>query len=222
MSIYQPKVLSETIVSQFKPTRLAIKELAGMLYFCKSTAADIERYPGSGVVWKKRIKKYGKDSIKTLWVSDWYHNPHEIQEIALHFSHENQIVESSRWANQKPEDGLNGGHPGNDASKRGALARTGVKHSPERNAAKSARQKGKKKSQQWLDNRSIQGGYNKIIYGWEHILTGQQISLTRYDFVRTILGKEKDGNVSMVISGKQKSIKGWRLITCRASVSKSH
>ena len=153
MSIYQTKVLSETIISRYKPTRLAIKELNGVLYFCKSTAADIEKYPGSGVVWKKRIKKYGKENIKTLWVSDWYHDAHEIQEIALQFSQENKIVESSQWANLKPEDGLDGGHPGDEAVKRTALKQIGVKHSAERNAAKSARQRGKKKSQQWLDKR---------------------------------------------------------------------
>jgi hypothetical protein len=220
MSIYQPKVLSETIISQFRPTRLAIKELAGMLYFCKSTAADIERYPGSGVVWKKRIKKYGKENIKTLWVSDWYYDAHEIQEIALHFSHENQIVESSRWANQKPEDGLNGGHPGNDASKRGALARTGVKHSIERNAAKSARQRGSKKSQQWLDNRP---GYDKTIYTWINESTRETVIMSRRDFAKQYISSHTDYYIqatSSYINQYRKTLFGWQ-ITCRASVSKS-
>ena len=108
MTIYEPKILSERILRNFVPTRLAIKELAGQFYFCKSIRKDIECYSGSGVVWKKRIKKYGKNNIKTLWVSDWYYDPYEIQEIALHFSRENQIVESDKWANIKPENGLDG------------------------------------------------------------------------------------------------------------------
>jgi hypothetical protein len=109
MDIYSPKVLSDRTIQNFLPSRLAIKELAGKLYFCKSTKANIESYTGSGIYWKKRIKKYGKENVKTLWVSDWYHCPHEIQEVALHFSRENQIVENERWANIKPENGLDGG-----------------------------------------------------------------------------------------------------------------
>jgi hypothetical protein len=109
MNIYSPTIITERMIETFRPSRLAIKELVGVLYFCKSINQDIISYSGSGVVWRDRIKKYGKENIKTLWVSDWYHDPHEIQQIALHFSEENQIVESSLWANQKPENGLDGG-----------------------------------------------------------------------------------------------------------------
>lgn len=109
MDIYKPRIITEEIISKFRPTRLAIKELAGQKYFCKSILEDIESYPGSGVRWKKRIKKYGKENIKTLWVSDWYYTPQEIQEAALQFSKENQIVKSELWANIKPENGLDGG-----------------------------------------------------------------------------------------------------------------
>jgi hypothetical protein len=109
MCIYDIQVLSERTIQNFKPTRLAIKRLAGQFYFCKSTKEDFITYVGSGVRWLKRIKKYGRKNVETLWVSDWYFCPHELQEIALHFSKENQIVESDRWANIKPENGLDGG-----------------------------------------------------------------------------------------------------------------
>jgi hypothetical protein len=109
MCIYEVQSISEKTIEQFVPTRLAIKELAGVKYFCKSIVENIRSYPGSGIVWKDRIKKYGKKNIKTLWVSDWYNCPYEIQKIALDFSKENQIVESSEWANLKPENGLDGG-----------------------------------------------------------------------------------------------------------------
>lgn len=108
MCIYHPKVLTERIIKNFRPTRLYIKELFGVFYFGKTTKNNPYSYNGSGVIWSKRIKKYGKENIKTLWVSDWYKDPHEIQEIALHFSKENQIVESEKWANLKPENGLDG------------------------------------------------------------------------------------------------------------------
>jgi hypothetical protein len=132
MDIYSPKVLSDRTIQNFLPTRLAIKELAGQLYFCKSAAKDIEKYSGSGVRWKKRIKKYGKENVKTLWVSDWYHCPHEIQEVALHFSKENMIVESDRWANIKPENGLDGGAQPPEITQRIANNNRGKKLSQER------------------------------------------------------------------------------------------
>jgi hypothetical protein len=112
MCIYSPIIITEEIEQKFKPTRLAIKELAGHLYFCKSTKLDIENYSGSGVSWKKLIKKYGKKNIKTLWISDWYYTAEEIQKVALHFSEENQIVQSKKWANLKIENGLDGGDCG--------------------------------------------------------------------------------------------------------------
>lgn len=90
----------------FKPTRLYIKRLNGIYYFGKTTSKNIEKYPGSGTVWKKKIKKYGKDQIEHLWHSDWYHSIDEIREIALHFSRENDIVNSEKWANQMEEDGV--------------------------------------------------------------------------------------------------------------------
>jgi hypothetical protein len=109
MTIYTPIALTENTINSFRPTRLAIKELTGQYYFCKSIRKNIEKYTGSGKRWKDRIKKYGRASIRTLWVSDWYHDPEEIQKIALHFSKENEIVESALWANLQPENGLDGG-----------------------------------------------------------------------------------------------------------------
>ena len=108
MNIYSPIQITEEIRNKFKPTRLYIKELAGIKYFGKTTL-DPNLYSGSGKIWKDRIKKYGKDNIKTLWVSDVYYDPDELQVIALHFSEENKIVESKEWANLQPENGLDGG-----------------------------------------------------------------------------------------------------------------
>jgi len=114
MSIYSLSHITQQIIENFRPTRLYIKELAGVYYFGKSVVYDIESYTGSGKVWKDRIKKYGKENIKTLWFSDWYTCPYEIQQAALHFSLENRIVESTKWANLKHENGLDGGKLSDD------------------------------------------------------------------------------------------------------------
>ena len=108
MNIYSPISITESLVSKFKPCRLYIKELEGMKYFGK-TSRDPYKYTGSGIVWKDRIKKYGKANIKTIWVSDWFYDPQTIQEYALKFSKDNKIVESSEWANLRAENGINGG-----------------------------------------------------------------------------------------------------------------
>jgi len=108
MTIYSPIKITEQMIMAFKPTRLYIKELAGIKYFGKTTCSDPYLYSGSGVVWRDRIKKYGRDNIKTLWVSDEYTDPFLLQEVALHFSMENNIVESEMWANLRPETGLDG------------------------------------------------------------------------------------------------------------------
>lgn len=108
MSIYSPITITEEIERKFKPTRLAVKELNGIRYFCKTVRKNIEKYPGSGVRWTNHVKKYGKENIKTLWVSDWFYCPHHLQDFALMFSECNQVVESDEWANLIPENGLTG------------------------------------------------------------------------------------------------------------------
>jgi hypothetical protein len=214
MSIYHSTIITERMIEKFRPTRLAIKELAGILYFCKSVNENINGYTGSGVVWKSRIKKYGKENIKTLWVSDWYYDAHEIQQIALHFSEENQIVESRLWANQKPENGLDGGDMGPKGRQKLSEAYTGVKHTPERNAAKSQRQKGKKKSQQWLDNRPA---YDKTEYIWENENTKETVISNRRDFAKKYISEHTKWSKSATTSylrGERKTLFGWK-ITCR-------
>lgn len=108
INIYEITTIHEKIIENFKPTRLYIKELAGIKYFGKTSKENIEYYSGSGKIWKDRIKKYGKENIKTLWVSDWFYDPYLIQEFALLLSKNNQIVESDSWANYIPENGLDG------------------------------------------------------------------------------------------------------------------
>lgn len=106
MDIYQPVIITEQIRKIFRPTRLCIKKLINKYYFCKSTRLDILKYKGSGKKWKSLIKKYGKENMETIWISEWYYDPQEIHDVALHFSRENDIVFSDMWANLSPEWGL--------------------------------------------------------------------------------------------------------------------
>jgi len=212
MCIYQPKIISQAMFDRFRPTRLAIKELAGQLYFCKSISEDILSYPGSGVVWKKRIKKYGKENIKTLWVSDWYHDPREIQEVALHFSKENQIVESTRWANQKPEDGLDGGRQTPEIQEKISTKIKGQKRTPEQNIEKSKRQTGTKKSSKWLENRP---GYDKTYYHWKNVSTGEVIIMCRRDFTKKYISPltKYPNQAVQTMKGSSRPIRfGWQFI----------
>lgn len=92
-----------------KPTRLYIKQCphCQLKYFGKSTAENIETYPGSGARWKNHLKKYGVKPIH-LWSSNWYYNTSIIR-FAIKFSRINKIVSSPIWANLKEENGLEGG-----------------------------------------------------------------------------------------------------------------
>ena len=102
---------STSIYTPIKPTYLYIKQhsITGLKYFGK-TSKDPYKYPGSGTYWLRHITKYGKQFVKTLWVSDLYYDT-SIADIALHFSKENNIVESNNWANLILENGLDGGIP---------------------------------------------------------------------------------------------------------------
>jgi hypothetical protein len=98
------------IYSQIAPTYLYIKQhsITKKKYFGKTTRPDPINYLGSGVRWCKHINKHGKQFVETLWLSDLYTDT-SISEHALHFSTENNIVESDDWANLIPENGLDGG-----------------------------------------------------------------------------------------------------------------
>lgn len=95
----------------FKPTWLYLKQhnITGLKYFGK-TIRDPQSYPGSGIRWTRHLKKHGKD-ISTLWCQ-LFTNKEELTKFALQFSAENNIVESTEFANLKPEDGLMGGDTG--------------------------------------------------------------------------------------------------------------
>jgi hypothetical protein len=84
-------------------------------YFGKTTR-DPYKYKGSGVYWKKHIRKYGIQHVETIEV--WsFNDQEECTQFALAFSKTNDIVQSDIWANFIIEDGLGGrGIPGHTQS----------------------------------------------------------------------------------------------------------
>lgn len=94
-----------------KPTRLMIVEdqKTGLRYFCKTarTGESFDSYFGSGVTWGKKTRKRKAD-LKKIWVSDFFYDT-SIVKFAMRFSRFNKIVESSDWANERPENGMDGG-----------------------------------------------------------------------------------------------------------------
>jgi hypothetical protein len=89
--------------------------VTGLKYFGKTTKSDPYKYMGSGKYWIDHIKKHGKEYIQTthLWGFD---GQEMCTDFALTFSKNNNIVESSEWANLKEENGLDGAVKGSNLS----------------------------------------------------------------------------------------------------------
>ena len=153
---------SNNIYTPIIPTVLYIKQhsVTGLLYFGKTTT-DPYKYLGSGKHWSRHIKNHGKQFVETIWVSEPYYDT-SIVEVALHFSAENNIVESKEWANLEPENGLNGSAPGKKRGPRStetkakiSASHTGKKqkpHSVETKAKISASKTGNKLGHQSVEH----------------------------------------------------------------------
>jgi len=121
-------------------TTLYIKthNITGLKYFGKTTNDEYHKYKGSGVHWKRHIKKHGYDVTTQCYAQ--FDETDYIERILLEgcailFSTENNIENSKAWANFKPENGLDGNPKGikfSDAHKRNlSISKTGFKHTEE-------------------------------------------------------------------------------------------
>jgi hypothetical protein len=143
---------SITTYTPIAPTRLYIKQhsITKKKYFGKTIRKDPLKYLGSGKYWKDHINKYGKEFVETIWLSDLYYDT-SISEHALHFSYENNIVNSDNWANLIPENGLDSfpcTTKSEETKTKKSAARTGKKDSEETKTKKSAARTGKKHSEE--------------------------------------------------------------------------
>jgi hypothetical protein len=95
-------------MKQFKPTYLYIKthNVTGLKYFGKTTS-NRKRYRGSGHHWVRHIAKHGYDV--TTEIVGYFIDQDECMRFALEFSNRHNIVESPEWANERLENGVDGG-----------------------------------------------------------------------------------------------------------------
>ena len=207
--IYSPITITENLRSIFKPTRLYVKELAGILYFGKSTKSNILTYPGSGKVWKDRIKKYGVDNVKTVWVSEWFTDPDDLQDFAILFSELHDIVISDKWDNLRSENGLAGGLSSIDgisklnskeAKIKMADAQRGVscpqrgrkgkpsklKNVPKSEITKMKMRKPKPDSSKIAAANRLRGELIAVKFNIQNTLTGEVLTMSRPQFSRHV------------------------------------
>jgi hypothetical protein len=135
----------------FIPTYLYVKthNITGLKYFGK-TIKDPFKYKGSGKWWSHHIQKHGYNV--TTNIIGYYTIEVECINAALQFSQQNNIVESTEWANLMPENGINGGLQYNSGqtfkllnsqprskyhSNQISKGLKGIKHSDESNLKKS-------------------------------------------------------------------------------------
>lgn len=78
----------------------------GLKYLGKTSNKDPHNYPGSGIVWKRHLEKYGYDyTTEILLETD---NIQEIKEKGIYYSLLWNVVDSDDWANLINEQGDGG------------------------------------------------------------------------------------------------------------------
>ena len=150
---------------EFRPTYLYIKQhvVTKKLYFGKTTGSEkylLEQYNGSGRYWQRHIAKHGKKHIVTLWYKI-FTDENELISFAKSFSRAADIVKvkdvngKKIWANERPENGLDGCPKGIKKGQTGKPAwNRGLPLSEERKAAHSNKMKGKKKPERTKEHCS--------------------------------------------------------------------
>jgi len=91
-----------------EPIYLYIKthNKTGLKYFGKTEKKDPFKYLGSGKLWRQHLSKFGEDI--TTEIFGCFYDRDECYKAAVEFSHKNNIVESTDWANLRIEE-LDGG-----------------------------------------------------------------------------------------------------------------
>jgi hypothetical protein len=80
----------------------------GLKYFGKTKRKNVHNYIGSGVYWKRHLKKHGRDYTTDIIAQFSEDQVDALKDFAINFSIENNIVKSNEWANFTIETGLDG------------------------------------------------------------------------------------------------------------------
>ena len=165
---------------------IATHNKTGLKYFGKTTryftTQELQsKYHGSGTYWKRHLKKHGDDVTIEIY---GIYNIDEVNEVALRYSEENNIVKSKEYANLIIENGLDGGKQTDEITKR-IIANT------DRESAEKKRQK-----------------TNMIKYGGKSPSCNKEISKKRVEKLKEkkpsgLTGFEENGiKISKALKGK--------------------
>ena len=91
-------------------------KITGLKYFGMTSTKDPFVYVGLGKYWRRHLKVHGKD-IETINVWE-FSDIESCEQFAINFSKDNNIVESTEWANLRPENGKDGKAPGSPGLKK--------------------------------------------------------------------------------------------------------
>jgi len=208
----------------------------GLKYLGQTSKTDPHKYTGSGKYWLSHVKKHGKDWTTEILLES--PNKEDINKAGIYYSQLWNVVESSEWANLKPEsgDGAASGryNPMNNPdikSKQQTIIRSPEIKEKHRQATIAAMNRPevveklkayrntkeyKERLNQTLnrpDMRLNRGGsrnsmFDSTIYTFEHV-NGERFIGTRFDFNKTY--HLTNGSVSRLINGKYKITQGWKL-----------
>lgn len=93
----------------------------GLKYLCQTRRKDPFKYLGSGVYWRKHLKKHGEDI--TTEVVGVYETQQELSVAGVKLSEEYGVVRSDNWANLVPEEGTGGDTSKTSSYKKGMKSR---------------------------------------------------------------------------------------------------
>lgn len=166
------KRINDNAIAKFKPTWLYVKQhsITGIMYFGKTTKVN-KYYRGSGKDWLPHINEHGTEYVVTLW-EELFTDIYDLVDFATFFSEFHDIVNSKLWANRVKENGLSGGNSGHSEETKILMSQKqrmrppytdeqrkqmciiakariakygGRRHTPEEDAAASARLIGRKR-----------------------------------------------------------------------------
>ena len=134
----------------------------GFKYLGKTICIDPYSYKGSGIVWKRHIKKHGYDVTTEILLETT--DPTELRKVGMYYSNLWNVVKSKDFANIIPEMGDGGAMPWTSES-REKLSKTnkGKKHTLEskKNYSKAQQRQAQHLSKKTKEYLSIPENYKK-------------------------------------------------------------